>query len=143
VEEALAPFKEVTKGIQNKERLAKIKVLAAFEKKNPDLFPPKATLEQKKEIRQKIGKIANALVETGMPFSKAIERAHLTVNPKAAIKKGRDKAYLEGLSEEQAGFSSQTSTEGKKSKKPRYTKKELEIAEMMGSKYKKAMLKET
>jgi hypothetical protein len=142
VEKALAPFKEVTQGIQNKERLSKVKVLTKFEQKNPDLFPAKATVEQKKEIRQRIGKVANALVETGMPFSKAVERAYLTINPKAAIQKGKDKAYLEGLSEERAGFASQTSTQGRKSKKTGYSKRELEIAEKMGNKYKEAMLKD-
>lgn len=67
-----------------------------------------------------------------MEFKEAVSRAYLTVNPKAAIQKGKDEAYLEGFSEEQAGFSSQSSTEGKKPGKPRYSKVELEIGKKMG-----------
>ncbi len=82
-------------------------------------------------IRQRIGKVANALVETGMDFPKAVGRAYLTVNPKVAVQEGKDKAYLEGIDEEQAGFSGQTSTEGKKPTKPKYSKRELEIGDKM------------
>ena len=132
VDEALGPVKQVVQDIQSKERLSKVKVLATFEKKNPKLFSPKATKEQKREIRQRIGKVANALVETGMDFPAAVNRAYLTVNSKAAIQKGKDKAYLEGLNEEQAGFSSQSSTEGKKPTKPKYSKAELKAGDKMG-----------
>jgi hypothetical protein len=132
INKALEPIKKVTQDLENKERMSRVKVLAAFEKKNPKLFPPKASAEDKRAIRQRIGKVANTLVETGMTFSEAVDRAYLTVNPKAAEKKGRDKAYVEGLSEERAGFSSQTSTEGAKPKKVKHSKRELEIGDKMG-----------
>lgn len=139
IDKALEPVKKVAQGLQDKDRQSKVKVLAAFESKNPKFFS-KLKGKEKKAIRQRIGKVANALVETGLDFKDAVNRAYLTVNPKAAIQKGKDKAYLEGLDEKQAGFSSQTSTEGKKPGKPKYTKKELEIGEKMG--VKKAMLKD-
>ena len=144
VDEALEPVKKVAQDLQAKNRRARVKVLAAFEKKNPDLFSPEATKEEKAAIRQKIGKVANVLSESGMDFKEAVNRAHLTVNPKAAVQKGKDEAYAEGLGERQAGFSSQTSTEGKKAKKTKYSKKELEIADKLDrtGKVKKAMLEE-
>ena len=132
IDESLEPVKKLAQDIQSKERLSKVKVLATFEKKNPKLFSPKATKKEKRVIRQRIGKVANALVETGMDFPEAVNRAYLTVNPKAAIQEGKDKAYLEGLDEEQAGFSRQTSAEGKKPTKPKYSKKELKIGDKMG-----------
>jgi len=132
IDEALEPVKKVAQDIQSRERLSKVKTLATFEKKNPKLFSPKATKKEKRAIRQRIGKVANALVETGMDFPEAVNRAYLTVNPKAAIQQGKDKAYLEGLDEEQAGFSGQTSTEGKKPTKPKYTKAELKAGDKMG-----------
>jgi len=132
IDEALEPVKKMTQELQNKDKLEKVKVLAKFEKKNPDLFSPKATAEEKKKVRQQIGKVANALVESGMSYSRAVERAHLTVNPKAAIQKGKDEAYLEGLDEKQAGFSGQASTEGRKPTKTSYSKRELEIGDKMG-----------
>lgn len=134
INKAIEPVIKVTQELENKEKLKQVKVLTSFEKKNPDLFPPKATAEEKKAIRQRIGKVANTLVDTGMSFKEAVDRAYLVVNPKAAEKKGRDKAYVEGLSEERAGFSSQTSTEGKRDKKVKYNQRELEIAEKMGVK---------
>ena len=119
-----------------------MKVLAAFEKKTPDLFPSNATKEEKAKIRQRIGKVALTLTETGMSFKTAVGRAYLTVNPKGAVQKGKDEAYLEGLDERQAGFSSQASTEGKKSGKPKYTQAELEKAKKFGDKYYKSMIGE-
>ena len=118
--------------IESKERISKVKVLATFEKKNPDLFSPKTTKKEKRAVRQRIGKVANALVETGMDWSEAVDTAYLTVNPKAAVQKGKDQAYLEGVAEEQAGFSSQSSTEGKKPTKPKYNKEELKAGDKMG-----------
>ena len=132
IDKALEPVKKVAQDMENKERLSRVKIFANFEKKNPKLFSPKATREEKTAIRQRIGKVANALVESGMDFSKAVDRAYLTVNPKAAIQKGKDQAYLEGENENQAGFSSQSSTEGKKPTKPKYSKKSLEIGDKMG-----------
>lgn len=132
VDEALGPVKKMAQDIQNKERLSKVKTLANFEKKNPKLFSSKITKEEKRGIRQRIGRVANALVETGMDFSEAVDRAYLTVNPRAAIQKGKDEAYLEGLNEEQAGFSSQSSAEGKKPTKPKYSKAELSVGDRMG-----------
>jgi hypothetical protein len=131
---ALEPVKRVTQEIQNKDRLTRIKTLTAFEKKNPDLFSPQATAEEKKAIRQKVGGVANVLAESGMNYSEALDRAYLTINPKAAIQKGKDEAYAEGYGETQAGFSSQTSTEGKSPKKKSYTPGELEAAAAMGVK---------
>ncbi len=131
IDKAVEPIKKVTQNIEQKERLAKAKTLADFEKRNPDLFPPKATAEEKREIRQRIGKIANAMVDTGTPFKKAVSQAYLSINPKAAEQKGKDKAYLEGIDEERAGFSSQTSTEGAKSEKIKYSNRELEIGDKM------------
>lgn len=143
INEALEPVKKIAQEFQQRDRQSKIKALIAFEKKNPELFDPKATKEEKKAVRQRVGKVANTLVETGMPYSEALKRAHLTVNPKAAIKEGKDKAYLEGITEEQAGFSGQTSSEGKKPGKPKYTKEELEAAKKLGPKVYQAMIEET
>lgn len=143
IDTALEPVKKVAQGLQDKDRRSKVKILAAFEKKNPKLFSPKTTKKEKRAIRQQIGKVANALVESGMDFKDAVPRAYLTVNPKAAVQKGKDEAYVEGLGEKQAGFSSQTSTEGKKPAKPKYTKVELEIGKKLGKKYHQAMIKET
>lgn len=132
IDDALEPVKKVARDIEDSQRRVKVKVLANFEKKNPNLFSTKATKKEKKEIRQRIGKVANALVESGMEFPEAVNRAYLTVNPKAAIQKGKDQAYLESLDEEQAGFSSQSSTEGKKPTEPKYSKTELGIGDKMG-----------
>lgn len=142
IEKALEPVKKIASDLQERDRQAKVKVLATFEKKNPKLFSPKTTKEEKREIRQRIGKVANALEETGMSFKQAVNRAYFTVNPKAAVQKGKDEAYLEGLGENQASFSSQASTQGKKSGKPKYTKAELEKAKKFGEKYYKSMIKE-
>ena len=131
VDAALEPVKKVAQDLHDKEKLNKVKVLTAFEKKN-QLFAPKATKEQKQQIRQRIGKVANALVETGMDYKDAVDRAYLTINPKAAIQKGKDEAYLESLDEEQAGFSSQSSTEGRKPTKTKHSKAELAIGDKMG-----------
>ncbi len=143
VDKAIEPIKKVAQEFQDRDRRAKVKVLAVFERKNPKLFSPKATKEEKRAIRQRIGKVANALVETGMTFKQAVNRAYFTVNPKIAVQKGKDEAYLEGLSEQQAGFSSQVSTKGKRSGKPKYSKAELEAAKKLGKKYYNAMIKET
>lgn len=143
IDKALEPVKKVAQDLENKDRMAKVKILVEFEKKNPKLFSIKATKKEKKEIRQRIGKVANALVETGMDYKDAVKRAYFTVNPKAAVQKGKDEAYLESRGEEEAGFSSQTSTEGKKAGKPKYTKAELENAKKFGDKYYKSMIKET
>jgi hypothetical protein len=132
INEAIAPIKQGMQDLQNKDVASKVKVLANFEKKNPKLFPANATREQKQEIRQKLGKVVNVLVETGMSYKNAVERAHLTINPKAAVQKGKDEAYLESLGERQAGFPSQASTQGKKPSKPKYSKRELEIGDRMG-----------
>ena len=140
VDRVLEPVKKIAQDLENKDRQAKVKTLAAFEKKNPDLFSPKATSEEKRAIRQRIGKVANALVESGMDFPEAVNRAYFTINPKAAVQKGKDEAYLESLGEEQAGFSGQASTEGKRPSKPKYSKQELEIGDKMG--VKQAMLKD-
>lgn len=131
IEEAIEPLRKVTQGVQDKERLTQVRILTDFEKKNPDLFSPKATKEEKKEIRQKIGKVANTLFDTGMSYENAVSRAHLMVNPKAAESKGRDQAHLDSLDEKQAGFSSQTSTEGAKPTEGKYNSEELRIAKMM------------
>lgn len=143
IDKALEPVKKVAQDFENKERLSKAKVLSAFEKYTPDLFSPKATAEEKKVIRQRIGKVANALVESGMDFKKAVSRAYLTINPKAAVKQGKDEAYAESFAEDQAGFSSQSSDESKKTK-PRYSQKELEVADKLdpSGKVKKSMLEE-
>lgn len=143
ISEALEPVKKITQDLQDKDRREKTKVLSMFEKKHPTLFSLKATKEEKTAVRQRIGKVANALVETGMGFKQAVNRAYLTVNPKAAIQKGKDEAYLEGLGEKQAGFSSQVSAVGKKSGKSKYTKRELEVAKKFGDKYYKSMVKKT
>jgi len=143
VNEALEPVKKVAQDLQNQDRKAKVKILAAFERKNPKLFSPKATKEEKTAIRRRIGKVANALVDTGMDFPEAVERAHYTINPKAAVKKGKDQAQLESFSEGQAGFTSQTSAKGKKAGKPKYSKAELAKAKKFGDKYYKSMIKET
>lgn len=143
ISEVLEPVKKIARDLQDRDNRTKMKVLVAFERKTPNLFSSKTTKEEKREIRQRIGKVANVLAESGMSFKQAVSRAYLTVNPKAAIQKGKNEAYLEGLGEKQAGFSSQGSTEGKKSGKPKYTRKELENAKKFGDKYYKAMIKET
>jgi len=142
IDDALEPVKKATQELQNKESQVQMKVLANFEKKNPTLFPTNASAEEKRAIRQKIGKVANTLVETGMSFKNAVDRAYLTINPKAAVQKGKDEAYLEGLGEETASFSGQSSTEGKKSGKPKYTQAELAKAKKFGDKYYKSMINE-
>lgn len=142
IDEALEPIKKVARDLEQKDKLEKAKTLAAFEKKHPKLFSPSKSKEEKRSLRQKIGRVANTLVETGMTYDQAVERAYLVVDPKAAVQKGKDEAYLETLGEDQAGFASQSSGEGKKSGKPKYTKEELEKAKKFGDKYYKAMLKE-
>jgi len=144
VDKALEPIKKVTQDLEDKNTRAKIKTLATFEKKNPNLFPSGATKEEKRTIRQTIGRVANALVETGMPFKKAVSRAYLTINPKSAIQKGKDEAYLEKLDQGQAGFSRQVSAEGKKVKKPSVSKRELEIADKLdpSGKVRKSLLEQ-
>lgn len=140
VNQELAPIKKIAQDLQNQERQAKTQTFIDFEKKNPSLFPPKATEQQKKQIRGQIGRVVNALIETGMPFQEALDRAALTVNPQIAIQRGKDEAYLESQGETQAEFSSQTSAEGKKTKKKTFTPGELKAAEAMG--VKDAMLKD-
>lgn len=142
IDQALEPIKKVAAELQQKDRETKGRVLTDFEKKNPDLFPVNATIEQKRSIRQKIGKVAGVLVESGMDFNEAINRAYLTINPKAAIQKGRDEAYLEAQTESQAGFTSQSSTDTRQTKKVKYSKAELDNAKKLGDKYYKAMLED-
>lgn len=143
IDRKLEDIQKKVQELSRKEDLEKVKIFQNFERRNPDLFPPNATAEEKKAIRNKIGRVANTLVDTGMDLSEAVDRAYLTINPKAAEKAGRDKAYAESLTEEQAGFSSQTSAEGKRQSKTQYTKEELDIASKMGDKYKEAMLKDS
>ena len=142
IDKAIEPLKGVVKNLQGKEMAAKSKVLMKFEEKHPELFSGNVSKEKKKKIRERIGKVANTLVDTGMTYKQAVERAYFTVNPEAAMQKGRDEAYLEGLGEQQAGFSSQASTQGRRPKKTRYSRKELEVAKKLNPKVYEAMIKE-
>jgi hypothetical protein len=128
VAQGLEPIKKIATKLHQKDQNEKIETLANFEKKNPNMFPKGATVKEKTAIRQQIGKVAAALQESGMGFQKSIERAYLSVNPDAAIQKGRDEALLQTHGNGQAEFSSQTSTEGKQAKPTQYTKRQLEIA---------------
>jgi len=131
IERQIKPIKE---GYQKDRQAEKFKVLNSFAKKNPKLFPPKAT----REIREKMGKdimdVADVLAKKGMDYSKAVKRAALSVNPQAARQQGKDEAYLEMVSTDQASFSSQVSDEGKRTKKVRHSAKALEAAKAMGVK---------
>jgi len=131
LDQALEPIRKVATELQQQDRNKKAEVLADFEKQNPDLFPTNATAEQKKQVRKQIGSVAQALVNSGMEFKQAVERAYLTINPESAIRKGRDQAYLETYGDGTAEFTSQSSAETK-TKKPKYRKGELEAAKKLG-----------
>ena len=142
IDKALEPVNKIVKGFEERERKAKLGVLSSFEDKHPDLFSTKTTKKERSAIRQKIGKVARTLEETGMSYKQAVDRAYLTIDPKAAIQEGKDEAYLERLDANQAGFSSQSSTEGKKSGKPKYSQAQLEAGKKFGDKYYKSMIEE-